>query len=75
MLAPGTIEEFAGLPIAQFKEKYPNIHLDALETFDVICDASVENNIAEDAITVGAGRCKRFDAELLFSSRPRAHRQ
>lgn len=68
-LAPGTIEEFAGIPIAQYKEKYPNIHFDAQETFDVVCDASVENNIVELALTVGPIDTQRFDSELLFSSR------
>ena len=42
LLSLGTIEEFAGVPIARFKEAHPNIHLDIHETFDVICDASVE---------------------------------
>jgi len=69
VLSLGTIEEFAGIPIARFKEKYPNIHLDVQETFDVICDASVENGVVELALTVGPLDTKKFDAELLFSSR------
>lgn len=69
LLSLGTIEEFAGIPIARFKEKYPNIHLDVQETFDVICDASVENGVVELALTVGPLDTKKFDAELLFSSR------
>jgi DNA-binding transcriptional LysR family regulator len=69
MLAPGTIEEFAGIPIAQFKEKHSNIHLDIQETFDVICDASVENSIVELALTVGPIDSRKFDNELLFTSR------
>lgn len=69
MLSLGTIEEFAGIPIARFKEMYPNIHMDVQETFDVICDASVENGVVELALTVGPVDTKKFDAELLFSSR------
>lgn len=68
MLSHGTIEEFAGIPIAQFKEKYPNIHLDIQETFDVICDTSVENGIVELALTVGPVDKKKFDEELLYST-------
>jgi DNA-binding transcriptional LysR family regulator len=69
MLSLGTIEEFAGIPIARYREKYPNIHLDIQETFDVICDTSVENNIVELALTVGPVDKKKFDSTLLFSSR------
>lgn len=69
MLSPGTIEEFAGVPIALFKEKYPNVHLDIQETFDVICDSSVENMIVEMALTVGPVDTRKFDFELLFSAR------
>lgn len=69
MLSLGTIEEFAGIPIAQFHEKYPDIHLDIQEKFDVICDTSVENGVVELALTVGPIDVKKFDFELLFSSR------
>lgn len=69
ILSLGTIEEFAGVPIAQFKEKYPDVHLDIQETFDVICDSSVENKVVELALTVGPIDKKKFDHELLFSSR------
>lgn len=69
MASLGTIEEFAGIPIARFKENYPNIHLDVQETFDVICDSSVENMAVELALTVGPIDEKKFDFELLFSSR------
>ncbi|SHI07765.1 DNA-binding transcriptional regulator, LysR family [Sporobacter termitidis DSM 10068] len=69
MLSIGTIEEFAGVPIAQFREKHPNVHLDVQETFDVVCDTSVENGIVEMALTVGPVDVKKFDFELLFTSR------
>lgn len=69
MLSLGTIEEFAGIPIARFGEKHPSIHLDIHETFDVICDTSVENNAVELALTVGPIDHKKFDYELLFTSR------
>jgi DNA-binding transcriptional LysR family regulator len=69
MLSLGTIEEFAGIPIARFREKYPGIHLDIQETFDVICDTSVENGIVETALTVGPVDGGKFDRELLFSSK------
>lgn len=69
MLSNGTIEEFAGIPIARYREKYPNIHLDIQEATDVVCDMSVENNIVELALTVGPIDMKKFDFELLFSTR------
>jgi DNA-binding transcriptional LysR family regulator len=69
MLSLGTIEEFAGIPIARFREMYPNVYLDIQETFDVICDTSVENQVVELALTVGPIDTKKFDNELLFSSR------
>ena len=69
MLSLGTIEEFAGIPIARFRETYPNTHLDIQETFDVICDASVENGIVELALTVGPIDEKKYAFELLFTSR------
>ena len=68
MFALGTIEEFAGIPIARFKEQYPNIHLDIQETYDVICDASVENMAVEIALTVGPVDESKFNKILLFSS-------
>ena len=68
MMSLGTIEEFAGIPIAQFIEKYPKISLDIRETFDVICDTSVENRVVELALTVGPVDEKKFDCELLYSS-------
>lgn len=69
MFTLGTIEEFAGVPIARFREQYPTIHLDIQETYDVICDASVENKAVELALTVGPVDDNKFDAALLFSSR------
>lgn len=69
MMSLGTIEEFAGIPIAQYKELYPNIHLEIQESFDVICESSVENKIVELALTVGPIDDKKFDYNLLFSSR------
>jgi DNA-binding transcriptional LysR family regulator len=69
MMSLGTIEEFAGIPIARFRERYPNILLDIKETFDVICDSSVENKVVELALTVGPVDEKKFDHQLLFSSR------
>jgi DNA-binding transcriptional LysR family regulator len=69
MLSNGTIEEFAGIPIAQFREKYPGIHLDIQESTDVACDTSVENKLVELALTVGPIETKKFDFELLFSTR------
>ncbi len=69
MFTLGTIEEFAGLPIARFKEQFPDVHIDIQETYDVICDASVENMAVELALTVGPVDAYKFDAELLFSSR------
>lgn len=69
MLSTGTIEEFAGIPIARFIEKYPNIHLDIQETTDVNCDTSVENNLVELSLTVGPIDVKKFDYEQLFSTR------
>lgn len=69
MLSIGTIEEFAGIPIAIFREKYPGINLDIQETFDVICDSHVENRVVELALTVGPVDEDKFDAQLLFSSR------
>jgi DNA-binding transcriptional LysR family regulator len=69
LLSNGTIEEFAGIPIAQYREKYPNIHLDIQETTDVACDTSVENSLVELALTVGPIDAKKFDFELLFSTR------
>lgn len=68
MLSLGTIEEYAGIPIARFKDKYPNIHLDIQETYDVMCDSSVENKVVELALTVGPVDEKKFDSVLLFSS-------
>ncbi len=69
MLSLGTIEEFAGIPIARYRERYPDIHLDIKETFDVICDSSVENGVVEMALTVGPVDDKKFKSELLFTSR------
>lgn len=68
MLSLGTIEEYAGIPIAQYKQQYPNIHLDIQETYDVICDSSVENRIVELALTVGPIDEKKFDYDLLYTS-------
>lgn len=69
MLSIGTIEEFAGVPIALFRKKYPNVRLDIQETYDVICDSYVENKVVELAITVGPVDEEKFDSKLLFSSR------
>lgn len=69
MASHGTIEEFAGIPMARFKDNYPNVHLDVQETFDVICDSSVENGAVEMALTVGPVDEKKFDYHLLYSSR------
>ncbi len=69
MMSLGTIEEFGGIPIARFKEKYPKVCLDIRETFDVICDTSVENKVVELALTVGPVDEKRFDCALLYASR------
>jgi DNA-binding transcriptional LysR family regulator len=69
MVSNGTIEEFAGIPIARFREKNPNIHLEIQEATDVTCDTSVENSLVELALTVGPIDTKKFDFELLFSTR------
>lgn len=69
MMSIGTIEEFAGIPIARFKESYPNIRLDIQEAPDVICNSYVENRVVELALTVGPIDEKKFDGELLFSTR------
>ncbi len=69
MMSIGTIEEFAGIPVARFKEKYPKISLDIRETYDVICDTSVENKVVELALTIGPIDEKKFDYEVLYSSR------
>lgn len=69
VLSNGTIEEFAGTPIARFREKYPGIHLDIRESTDVDCDASVESSFVELALTVGPVDTRKFDSEILFSTR------
>ena len=69
MMSLGTIEEFAGIPIAKFKEENPNVYLDVQETFDTICDSSVENGVAELALTIGPVDEKKLDAVPLLTSR------
>jgi DNA-binding transcriptional LysR family regulator len=65
----GTIEEFAGPPIAEFMEKYSDVHLDIRECGDTICDEAVENREVELGLTVGPVDNKKFDAHRLFSTK------
>jgi DNA-binding transcriptional LysR family regulator len=69
VFAEGTIEEFAGPPIAEFMEKQENIHLDIRECGDTICDEAVENREVELGLTVGPVDDKKFDAQKLFSTK------
>ena len=69
MFSAGTIEEFAGPLIAEFMEKYSNIHLDIRECGDTICDEAVENREVELALTIGPVDDRRFDVRKLFSTR------
>jgi DNA-binding transcriptional LysR family regulator len=65
----GTIEEFAGPPIAEFMKKHSNIHLNIRECGDTICDEAVENREVELGLTVGPVDDRRFDAHKLFSTK------
>ncbi len=68
MFSQGTIEEFAGIPIAKFQERYKDIYLDIRESQDIPCDMAVENQEVELALTVGPVDLDLFDATRLFSS-------
>ena len=70
MMSLGTIEEFAGInsKLHNLKKNSPRSGLDVRETFDVICDTSVENKVVELALTIGPIDEKKFDYELLYSS-------
>jgi DNA-binding transcriptional LysR family regulator len=68
MFSQGTIEEFAGIPIAKFQDRYKDIYLDIRESQDILCDTAVENQEVELALTVGPMDLETLDAKLLFSS-------
>lgn len=65
----GTLEEFAGLPLAQFQRENAGIMIDVMEAPDAECDAAVENGEVELALTVGPLNNTRLDATLLYASR------
>jgi DNA-binding transcriptional LysR family regulator len=66
--AAGTIQEFAGKAIAAFKKQYPHIHLSIYEETDLACDAAVEQEDVELALTLGPVDENKFNSVLLFST-------
>ena len=66
--AAGTIQEFAGKAIAPFEKQYPDIHLSIYEETDLACDAAVERQDVELALTIGPVDERKFDSVLLFST-------
>jgi DNA-binding transcriptional LysR family regulator len=66
--APGTFNEVAVRVIPELKQQYPNLNITITERSDMICDAAVERQEVELALTLAPVDERKFDAVPLFSS-------
>lgn len=67
MFTIGSIEEFAGGPLADFKRMYPDIHLQIKEGTDYECDRSVEESEVEMALTTAPFDSQLFESRHMIS--------
>lgn len=69
MLTPGAIEEFAGEPLAKFKQRYNDINVYFSEDKDSECEKAVVNHEVELAISSGPVLESSLSAEPLYSEK------
>jgi DNA-binding transcriptional LysR family regulator len=66
--APGTFNEVALPVIAKLKTQYPDLFIAITERSDLLCDAAVERQEVELALTLAPVDERKFDCEPLFST-------
>jgi DNA-binding transcriptional LysR family regulator len=69
MLTRGIVNEFADVPIAEFRDRNPEIYLDLFQADDMDCEDALDTFKADLSITAGPLDENKYEAERVHTSR------